>query len=157
MKQKITNFFNTLSTGYLYPFFIRVLTPFRRLIKDVLLKSAVQEIMQEQQAKNHASFMEEQKKSMESLPPNIPYIKKIEMITQFYDSQNYINGHALSKKELMKKLKNMTEKEVSDLFESLHDMFIAINVKKEFSFDKVKQEAEQEALYIQQQIDQEEH
>ena len=136
---------------------MRVLTPFRRLMKDVLLKSAVQEIMQEQQAKNHTSFMEEQKKSMESLPPNIPYIKKIEMITQFYDSQNYINGHALSKKELMKKLKNMTEKEVSDLFESLHEMFIAINVKKEFSFDKVKQEAEQEALYIQQQIDQEEH
>ena len=152
MNIELTSKLGKLMDGYLRPFFTTVQSKFRNFIKEKVFGNIVREMIAE-----HIIMSQQQtppKPSPEQLKkmfPPLKYGEKINMLKGYFSAQNYMFGQ-VCEKDFIDKLKTLSHKEIDELFNAIQEMNQSI-AKKDFSFDKIKNESHEEAFRFQQELD----
>jgi hypothetical protein len=135
-------------------FFTSIQSKLRNFIKEKVFGNIVREmivqvitISQNQQKKKPLS-----RKDFKDLLPKPKYGSKINIIKSYFEHQDYLFGQ-LSEESFMDQLKTMTIKEVDDLYESIDEMNKSVNERKDFSFIKIENISNLDALNFQKELD----
>ena len=139
-----------LMDGLIRPFFVTIRSKVRNFIKEKVFGNIVREMIAE-----YIIMSQQQQQAPPAFPPPsdaLPYGIKIRVIKGYFAAQNHVFGQ-VSEEDFMNKLKDLSYKEVLELYDSIDKMNVSVVQKEEFSFDKVKEESKTESLRLQKELD----
>jgi hypothetical protein len=154
MKNGLQKTISRLNKGYLRPFFISIKFKVRNFIKEKIFGNIVREMIIELTVSSQSQNIQKplSREDFKNLLPKPKYGAKINIIKSYFEHQDYLFGQ-LSEESFMDQLKTMTMKEVDDLYESIDEMNKSVNERKDFSFIKIENISNLDALNFQKELD----
>lgn len=154
MKIEIYNKIKRLNAISLRTFLISLKLKIRFFIKEKIFGNIIKEMIVEVIAfsQNQNNQKPLSREDFKNLLPKPKYGAKINIIKSYFEHQDYLFGQ-LSEESFMDQLKTMTIKEVDDLYESIDEMNKSVNERKDFSFIKIENISNLDALNFQKELD----